>query len=601
MNDHSERILRIGSCSAFWGDTPEAAKQLLRHGQVDYLVGDYLAEVTMSLLASARLKDPAAGYTPDFVTAIAPLLPEIAARGIKVVSNAGGMNPEACRAALLKAAEASGVALNIAVVEGDDLLPQLEAIRTAAPTEMFTGAPFPSKPASINAYLGAQPIAAALAAGAQIVLTGRCVDSALVLGPLMHEFDWPATDYDHLSGGSLAGHLIECGTQCTGGNFTDWREVPGWDDMGFPIAECHADGSFEITKPEGTGGLVSPATVGEQLLYEITDPGAYLLPDVCCNWTEVTLEQVAPDRVRVSGVRGRAPSAQYKVCATYCDGFRALGTLLIAGFDAGEKAQRQGKAIVARVQRLVQEYGFGDFAETSVEVIGLEQCYGANARVTDAREAVLKIGVRHAKKEAVEIFCREFAPSATAMAQGTTGLIGGRPGAVPVIRLFSFLIDKAQVPVRVRVDGVDLKYSASTLGAAPAGGSPALSSVTAAQTVRSDGATVPLRRLAWARSGDKGNWANIGVMARRPEFAALLREQLTPQRVAEYFAHYLAGEVLRWELPGLHAFNFVLKDVLGGGGVASLRYDPQGKTYAALLLDLPLAVPDALLPLLEEN
>lgn len=598
----TRKTIRIGSCSAFWGDTPEAARQLVQKGELDYLVGDYLAEITMSLLARAKLKNSEAGYTPDFVSAIAPLLPEIAAKGIKVVVNAGGINPEACRAALQKAAESAGVAIRIAVVEGDDLLPQAEAIRATGPVEMFSGTPFPAKPTSINAYLGAQPIVAALAAGAQIVLTGRCVDSALALAPLMHEFGWTAHDYDRLSAGSLVGHLIECGAQCTGGNFTDWESIEGWDDMGFPIAECAADGSAVITKPEGTGGLVSPATVGEQMLYEIGDPAAYLLPDVSCDWTGVQLEQVGANRVRASGARGRAPTASYKVSTTYGDGFRAIGALLIQGFDAGRKAKRQGEAIVARAGRLAREYGFGDFAETSVEVIGLEQCYGANAQVSNSREAMLKIGVRHRQREAVEIFGREFAPSATAMAQGTTGLIAGRPGATPVIRLFSFLIAKTSVPITIRLDGQAIPFELAQVAAEEIKGAPVQRSGDAVPAVPApSGKVVALRRLAWGRSGDKGNLANIGIIARHPEFVALLREQLTAQRVAAYFAHYVQGEVLRWELPGTHSFNFVLKDVLGGGGMASLRYDPQGKGYAAMLLDIPVQVPDSLLSLLEQS
>jgi hypothetical protein len=597
----NQEVVRIGGFSAFWGDTPEAARQLVTRGEVHYLVGDYLAEVTMSLLARARLKDPAAGFAPDLVTALAPLLQEIASRGIKVVSNAGGMNPQGCRDALARAAEAAGVRLRIAVIEGDDLLPSVESIRALDPREMFSGAPLPARLTSINAYLGAFAIASALAAGADIVLTGRCVDSALALGPLIHEFGWAEDDYDRLSAGSLAGHLIECGAQCTGGNFTDWQCVPGWDDMGFPVAECHRDGRVFITKPPGTGGLVSPATVGEQLVYEIGDPGAYLLPDVICDWTGVTLAQDGPDRVRVSGARGRAPGDQYKVCATYGDGFRAMGTLLIAGFDAGAKAQRQGEAIVARARRLALAQGHGDFTQTSVEVIGLEQCYGTRARATDPREAVLKIGVRHDRREAVELFGREFAPSATAMAQGTTGLIGGRPSATPVIRLFSFLLSKTQVAVRVRLDGEDLpcRMPAVQVAAQPTSAHPRAASPGDAAAPAPAGTAVALRRLAWARSGDKGDHANIGVIARRPEFVSLLREQLTPLAVAADFAHYLGGPVRRWEMPGLQAFNFVLQNVLGGGGMASLRYDPQGKTYAALLLDHPIVVPDGLLPLLE--
>ena len=593
----AQRTIRIGSCSGFWGDSLDGARQLVEGGRIDYLVGDYLAEITMSLLARAKQKDPALGYTPDFIDAVTPLLPQIAEQDIKVVVNAGGLNPDGCRTALAKAAEAAGVTLKIAVVEGDDLMPQLEAIRARAPTEMFSGAPLPAKVASMNAYLGARPIAAALDAGAQVVITGRCVDSALALGPLLHEFGWSDTDYDRLSAGSLAGHLIECGVQGTGGLFTDWDQVPGWDDMGFPIAECRADGSVAITKPEGTGGLVTPASVCEQMLYEIGDPGAYLLPDVACDWTAVQFAQAGADRVEVTGAKGRAPSTSYKVCATYGDGFRSLGTLMIGGFDAAQRARRQGEAIVARAQRLARAQGHADFTESSVEVIGAEDTYGANARAIDAREVVLKVGVRHPKREALEVFAREFAPSGTAMSQGTTGLIGGRPGVTPVIRLFSFLLDKSAVKVVVRVDG---KAIAATVhpgdpGAGTRGALASSSRDAAVAAAPTRGVAVPLRRIAWGRSGDKGDSANIGLIARKPEFVAVIRDQVTPQRVAQYFAHYLKGDVTRWELPGTHAFNFLLTEVLGGGGIASLRYDPQGKAYASMLLDLPVRVPDALL------
>ncbi len=483
-------------------------------------------------------------------------------------------------------------------------MPQVDAIRARAPAEMFSGAAFPARPVSMNAYLGARPIAAALGAGAQVVITGRCVDSALALGPLLHEFGWSAADHDLLSAGCLAGHLIECGVQGTGGLFTDWDQVPGWSDMGFPIAECRADGSFAIAKPDGTGGLVTPASVCEQMLYEIGDPGAYLLPDVTCDWTQVRFAQAGVDRVSVTGARGRAPTSLYKVCATFGDGYRSVATLMIAGFEAARRARRQGDAIVARAQRLIHARGHGDFTETSVEVIGAEDTYGANARAIEAREVVLKIGVRHAKKEALEIFAREVAPSATAMAQGTTGFGGGRPAVIPVIRLFSFLLEKSAVPVVVRMHGDPTPIGDGTWGSAAATdadaaghGAPATSTrdPDAGGAPTAGGVEVPLRRIAWGRSGDKGNASNIGLIARRPEFAAVIREQVTPHRVARYFAHYLRGEVTRWELPGSNAFNFLLTDVLGGGGTASLRHDPQGKAYAQMLLDLPVRVPDALL------
>jgi hypothetical protein len=586
----SREIVRIGCSSGFWGDSGWAADQLVRSGQIDYLVSDYLAEITMSLLARARLKNPDGGFPPDFVQSLAPLLPELKRQGIRVVSNAGGMNPRGCRAVLEKAAAGAGLDFRIAVVEGDDLMPRLAEISAAAPRDMFSGAPFPQRPLSMNAYLGARPIAAALDAGADIVLTGRCVDSAVTLGILMHEFGWQDADHDLLAAGSLAGHIIECGPQCTGGLFTDWRDVPGWDDMGYPVVECSPEGAFVVTKPAGTGGLVSVGTVAEQMLYEIGDPAAYVLPDVVCDFTAVRIEQAGENRVRVSGARGRPPTSTYKVSATHADGWRVITTVMIAGRDAAAKARREGEAIIERTRRLLHAAGLPDYLETSIEIIGAEDTYGPRRQpALTAREVVLKLGLRHASKDGLDLFAREMTQAAVAMAQGTTGLFGGRPSPSPVVRLFSFLLDKSQVPSRVSVGERDFDVPI----AAGETFVPVPQQVVPPEPAPADVVEVPLVALAWTRSGDKGNHANIGVIARRPEFASALRRELTPERIGSCFSHYLKGPVTRWELPGVHAFNFLLEDVLGGGGIASLRYDPQGKTYGQMLLDLPVRVPRA--------
>ncbi|MGA2129985.1 MAG: acyclic terpene utilization AtuA family protein, partial [Xanthobacteraceae bacterium] len=388
--------VRIGCAGAFWGDSLAGVGQLLSAGGLDYLVFDYLAEITMSLLARARARRPELGHVPDFVAAIAPHLPEIRRRNIRVVSNAGGLNPQAAAAALRRAAGQAGVPLRIAVVTGDDLSDRVEEIRGHGTVEMFSGAAMPAQLTTVNAYLGAQPIAAALDRGADVVITGRCVDSAVVLGPLVHAFGWAWTDHDRLAQGSLAGHLLECAAQATGGLFTDWRDVPGWDDMGLPIAECAADGTFEICKPDGTGGLVTPLSVGEQMLYEIGDPASYMLPDVICDFRQVTLSSVAPDRVRVGGARGRTPTPTLKVSATWHDGYRVIGTVTIGGHDAATKAERVGEAILTRVRRLLAAAGFADFAETSIEVLGAEAMYGPRRRpaAMQSREVVLKIAAR---------------------------------------------------------------------------------------------------------------------------------------------------------------------------------------------------------------
>ncbi len=578
--------VRIGGASGFWGDTALAVPQLLAAGEVDYLVFDYLAEVTMSILAAQRTKDASAGYAHDFVhIMMREALPQLHARGIRVVANAGGVNPRACRDALQTLAAELGITLKIGVVLGDDLVTRANTFRDAGVTEMFSAAPFPHRVASINAYLGALPIARALAAGCDVVITGRCVDSAVTLGVLMHEFGWSADAYDRLAQGTLAGHLIECGAQCTGGLFTDWETVPDWENIGFPIVEASADGSFVITKAPGTGGLVTPATVGEQLLYEIGDPRAYFVPDVSCDFTQVRMTQQAEHRVLVSGAIGRPPTAQYKVSATYADGFRNTGLLTIAGADAVRKAQRTGAALLARMQRMLEARGLPPFTETRIEVLGGEDMFGANAKAC-ACEVVLRMSAKAASKDSLELFAREFAPAATSMAPGTLGLVGGRPSPTPVVRLFSFLLDKSDVAIEIDINGerdvvaIPLRggFDLASLG-------PARSHANAA----ADGKRlVRLITLAHGRSGDKGNTANIGIIARRAEDLAALSAWLTPERVAAHFAHRTPSRVERFDLPGLNAINFVLHDVLGGGGMASLHTDNLAKAYAQVLLTMEL-------------
>jgi len=585
------KIVRIGCGAGFWGDSPEGPAQLVRKGDIHYLVMDYLAEITMSILARMKAKKPDLGYATDFVTMVMkPLAKEIAAKKIRVVTNAGGVNPDACRDALLAAFKEAGVDLKVAVVRGDDLSDSADTYRAVGTVEMFSGAAMPEKLASVNAYLGAFPIAAALDDGADVVITGRVVDSAVVLGPLIHEFGWKPGDYDLLSAGSLAGHVVECGTQATGGIFTDWREVADdWDDMGFPIAECAADGSFVISKPEGTGGLVSTATIAEQVVYEVGDPRRYILPDVTADWSAVRLEQVGPDRVKVSGAKGAAPTDSYKVSATYADGYRAQVTMMIAGREAKERAEATAKAILARSERLMRAAGFDGFADSSVEILGSEANFGAQSRAGTTREVVLKIAVRHASKDALGIFAKEIFPAATAMAQSITGFAGGRPEPQPIVRLFSFLAPKADIRVAYEFDGktreiaphlpndVQGDLTPEAAGEVPSGGGKL--------------ATVPLVALAHGRSGDKGDIGNIGVLARKADYLPWIRRSATPEAVGRYFAHFVKGKVERFEWPGLNGLNFMLHEGLAGGGIASLRHDPQGKALAQIFMDFPVEVP----------
>lgn len=594
QDDH--RVVKIGCASGFWGDTNTAAFQLVHLTDINYLVFDYLSEITMSIMAKAKMVEPKHGYALDFISRVmAPLLKKIAEKKIKVISNAGGVNPLACRDALQKIIKEYGLDLKVAVVLGDDLLPKHEQLKSQNIQEMFSGEALPEQVASSNAYLGAVAIRDALDLGADIVITGRVVDSAVVLAPLLHEYQWPLDDYDKLAQGSLAGHVIECGAQCTGGNFTDWQLVQGFDNMGFPVVEVSEDGSFVVTKPQGTGGLVSTATVAEQIVYEIGNPQAYLLPDVIADFSHVHLEQVGEHRVRVTGAKGQAPTTQYKVSATYPDGYRVLVSFLIAGREAPQKAQVIADAILTKCERVLAMRSVPPFSEKSVEILGIESTYGDHAQTLNSREVVVKIAVKHMFKEACMFFASEIAQASTGMAPALAGIVGGRPKASPVIKLFSFLIDKNQVNVEIDFDGqchaVKIPQGVST---------EQLLTLTAGENAvyQGDEIEVPLIEIAHARSGDKGNHSNIGVIARKADYLPWIRAALTEQSVASYMQHVLdaeKGRVIRYELPGLNALNFMLENALGGGGVASLRIDPQGKAFAQQLLDMPVKVPAHLL------
>jgi hypothetical protein len=563
-------------------------------GKLDYLVLDYLAEITMSIMAGARLRAADGGYATDFVSRVMrATLEDALAQGVRVVTNAGGVNPLACRDALRALATELGVSPKIVVVLGDDLLPIKEQLGSEGVREMYSGAAMPGFLLSANAYFGAKAIVDALEAGADIVITGRVVDSALVLGPLVHEFGWRWDDFDRLASGSLAGHIIECGAQCTGGLFTDWEEVPGYDDMGYPIVECAADGSFVVTKPEGTGGLVTPAVVYEQLVYEIGDPRAYLLPDVVCDFCEVRAEQVGPDRVRVVGAKGRSATDTYKVSATYPDGYKVDVGIFLAGEQAARKGARVARALLDKIERLLVARGLGPFRATRVDLLGAESTYGPHARAGDTREVVVRIAVSHSERDALKLFLRELPQAGTSMAPGFATLVGGRPQPGHMVKLFSFLIAKSRVPAELDLDGERRPVVPPQL--TPAGASVGVPDPTYPAIERTH--RLPLIALARGRSGDKGNHSNIGIVAREERFVPLIGAALTAEAVARHLAHLVDpvdGRVTRYTLPGCHGWNFLLENSLGGGGIASLRADPQGKAHAQQLLAFEVPVPKAI-------
>lgn len=595
--------IRIGGASGYWGDASHATSQLLDSADLDFIVYDYLAEITMSILARARTKDPAKGYALDFVTtAMADNLARIEQQGVKIISNAGGVNPQACATAVQKLIDEGGYSLKVAYVTGDDLIERREELATLKPHEMFSGEIFPEadRLQSINAYLGAFPIAAALDAGADIVITGRCVDSAVTLAACIHTFSWQADQYDQLAMASLAGHILECGTQATGGNFTDWRKVSAEiDTLGYPVVDVSSNGEFICSKPESTGGLVSFATIAEQMLYEIGDPQAYLLPDVVCDFSQVVLEDIGDDQVAVKGVLGRAPDDNYKVCATYIDEYRGGTYLSYYGIDAEQKAQAQAEAIFRLSRTRFKELGIEDFSKTSVELIGNESQFGDYRELSGSREVAMKIAVKHSQQEGVVVMLKQASALALATPPGLSGFHGGRAKPSPVVRLFSFLLPKTFADLVVTVDGKAQSFSEASLSASVSVNlqrpqlPPTPESV---QTV-----DVDLVELAWGRSGDKGNKANVGIVARKAEYLPWIWAALTESFVEQRYAHFFAASensggpaVERYYLPGIHAINFVLHDVLSGGGVASLRNDAQAKGYAQLLLAAKIPVNHAI-------
>ena len=448
--------VRIASGQGFWGDWLEAPVRQVEGGPVDYLMMDYLAEVTMSILQKQHARDARLGYARDFPPLIERLLPTLVKRGIRVISNAGGVNPHACADAVVAAARKLGLAgkVRVGVVSGDDLMLRLDDLvrRGQALNNLDTGRPLTDvrpRVRSANAYLGARPVVEALQQGAQIVITGRVTDTGLTLAPMIHEFGWGETDWDRLAAGTVAGHIIECGAQCSGGNcLVDWERIPGLDDPGYPIVEAEPDGSFTVTKHAGTGGRVSVATVTEQLLYEMGDPRSYITPDGIADFTSIRLRQQGRDRVRVSGIRGAPATDSFKVSVSYFYGYKAIGTLVYVWPEAHAKAQRADRILRARLKRLGLT-----FEEILTEYVGVDATHGrlAGKPHPDLAEVELRVGVRAPDAAPVERFTREIAPLILNGPPSVTGFAGGRPKVEEIVAYWPALLPKVEVTPVVEI------------------------------------------------------------------------------------------------------------------------------------------------------
>lgn len=589
------KVIRIGGASGALNDSIIAVPQLLRVPNLNYLVFDYLGEGAMGLFRQMKVADPNSGFLPDFVDLhVGPYLADLKARSVKVVSNAGGMNPEGLAEMIRQRGREMGLEIRVATVTGDDIEHLVPQLRAEGLRDMFNGKELPDEGlGAVNVYLGAFSIAAALAAGADVVITGRVVDSALVLGPLIHEFGWGPQDYNLLAAGTTAGHLLECGAQVSGGLFTDWESVPDWANIGFPVGECHADGTFVITKADNTGGLVSVGTVTEQLLYEVSDPQAYIVPDVVCDFSQLKLEQVGPNRVKVTGAKGYPPTDSLKICATFSAGWRSVALIPISGIDATRKAQRTADALLERTGRLLVERNQPDWKTKHVEIIGTETAYGPRAHKAAPREVLLKIVVDHEDMTSALMFGREQTAAILNMAVGTSiAPIIAAPRAFPLTDMFLGLIDRDRVAAQVRLDGRDVPFSPPVQG----GFDPGMIVYPIVPPVPMNSEVeVPLIRLAYARSGDKGRLFNVAAIARNPEYLPYIRASLTPQAVADWYRHLFDdpanGRVDAYEVPGPNAINFVVHDAQGGGINVSPRFDAAAKSMGQHLLEMPIRIP----------
>jgi hypothetical protein len=583
-------MIRIANAGGYWGDDLAQFRRQVELGPVDFVTLDFLAEITMSIMQKQRARDPRAGYARDFVAQVEETLPPLLDRGVRVISNAGGVNPLACRAALIAMAQTHGRTLEVAAVLGDDLMERLGELNAAGVTldHMGDGSAFAGirdRVSSANAYYGAWPVVEALRTEANIVVTGRCTDTGITLAPMIHAFGWAPDDWDRLASGIVAGHIVECGAQSTGGNFTDWRRVRRLAAIGYPLIEVSADGSFVVTKHDGTGGAVTVRTVKEQLVYEMGDPRSYITPDVVADFATIRLEQVGRDRVRVWGVRGRPAPASLKVSVSYFDGWKASGAIILSGPDAVEKADACASVFWERLGL--------EFADRLTERVGHSACWGPLAPASQPPEILLRLSVRDAEREKIERFSK-LVPAVILSGPPGVAVTGGRPQAQEVVAYWPALVPRERVkPQLVTRDGErSLEWPTPIVPPqrpAPLPRATWPSAKGAAKLVR-----VPLSAVAHGRSGDKGDTCNIGVIARAPEIYPWLRRTLTAALVKRTFRGICLGRVERHEVPNLWALNFLLHESLGGGGTVSLRLDAQGKTLSHALLAMEVSVPRAL-------
>jgi hypothetical protein len=577
----------IANCSGFFGDRLAAASEMVRGGPIDFLTGDYLAELTMALLFRLKLKNPEAGYTPTFLKQMEGIMGECLDKNIKVVSNAGGLNPRGLAQELLKVAEKLGLHPKIACIEGDDLMGRLAALQEAGEPFNHLDKGISLKegglvPITANAYLGGWGIAEALEKGADIVVSGRVADASLVMGPAAWWFGWKHNDWDKLAGAAAAGHIIECAAQATGGNYSFFEEVPSFLKVGYPIAEISADGSSVITKHPGTGGLVSVGTVKAQLLYEVKDT-SYLTPDVSARFDTIRLSQEAPDRVRISSVLGDPAPETTKVCINCLGGYRNSLTVVLTGLDIEKKAKIVEDAVFDNLG------GRGQYA---VEEVQLVRSSHDNPDTNEEAFAQLRISVMDRDQKKVDSFSAKIIELALANIPGFTATAPPAKGTMAIIH-WPALIPARLITQKIVINGEEFSVDFVPSGApapTPQAQKAAIPPVPTGKMVK-----IPFGRIFATRSGDKGGNANLGVWGKTPEAYAFLREFLTPEKLKDLLKDMSGYEIERYEFPNLYAVNFYIRGVLGEGVAASLKSDPQAKTLGEYLRARVIEAPESII------
>ncbi len=591
--------LRIGNSSGFWGDEPLAMDRQIRSGNLDYLTADYLAEVSMSILAKQQAKNKEYGYVTDFIEHIRLSHESLKSHFPRIITNAGGNNPIACARALQKWLSDRGFHKKVMAITGDNLMGRIEDLMNKgnAFDNLETGASFEEIAGQLktaNAYTSAEGIEKALELGADIVICGRASDSALAIGPAKFEFGWGAEEFNQLASAMVAGHLIECGAQSTGGNFTDWKGVKQWHEMGYPIVEMASDGDFILTKAPSTGGLVSQWTVKEQLVYEIGDPENYLGPDVTADLTTLKISEDGPDRISVTDVTGKPSPAEWKVSMAYHDGYRASGMIVVGG----EKAQKKAEILEQILWKRLPE-----FKKRNTNFIG-SNALGDILSNQDPTEVLLQFTAFDDDRGKLEIFSKEVAGLILSGPQGVAAF-GGRPRIQEVIAYWPTLVKKDHVVLEVHEvheDGQVSKLATIQPKVTDFPVNVEKEAITYSSTSYHDEdlQEVQLNKLCLARSGDKGNSINLGVIARSEVIYDFLRDYLTSEVLKDWFSDICQGEIRRFEMQNLLALNFVLNEALDGGGTRSGRLDPQGKLLASAFLLKKIRVPQEVVSQLKE-